>query len=485
MISGPLAGRRAAIWALARGSAGLGFTPESLAGLRAWYRTDAELFQDSAKTTAAASNGDPVGAWGDQTVNGLDLTQGTAGSRGTLVTGAINGLPAVAFDGSADNLAGYGLFTRSTSSWLTPGGFTNTGLAYDTVDGQLWIGDFTNSKLKKTTLAGAYVAEIALSGQPQGVAYDSSDDTLWWADNAASMVRHITMAGADAGGSFAATLPNGIAYEAASDSLWVVTGGALKRYLCSTGALQETHTPSSYNPDGVAYDASTDSLYLMCDAAAGKHSRIVKMDAADGSIDAIYNVSAWPEDGDIVGSDLYYCADAGFHGGITNGNRVYKVPLADLHHGYTVGTWVNPIGTSGAVWSHGNAVSVSGLGIGFAMLVTSTTNARLFVTGNDSTRVFADRAKVAGWRFLCVVVDDAAHTMSLYDNGALVSTAIDISTVYGSHETYYRHSIGASVDGDSLRPCNCQIAEQVVYADALTADEVALLYAYGTERYGI
>lgn len=484
MIQGPLAGRRAAIWGLAQAPVDLSIDPASIAGLRAWFRTDAELFQDAARTTAAASNADPVGCWGDKTANGLDLTQGTAGSRGTLVTGAINGLPAVAFDGSADNLATYGIFPRGTS-WLVPGGFTNTGLAYDTVDGQLWIGDYTNSKLIKTTLAGAYVAEIALSGQPQGVAYDSSDDTLWWADNAASMVRHVTMAGADAGGSFAATLPNGIAYEAASDSLWVVTSGTLKRYSCASGALQETITPSSYNPDGIAYDAGTDSLYVTCDSAAGKYSRLIKVNAGTGSVDAVYDVAAWPEDAVVIGSDLYYCADAGFHGSISNGNRVYKVPLADLHLGYTVATWVNPISATGAIWSHGNAVTLGAAGIGFALLTTTTTNARPFITGSDSTRAFADRAKVAGWRFLCLVVNDSAHTMSLYDNGALVSTAIDTSAVYGAHATHYRHSIGASVDGDSLRPHQCQIAEQAIYARALGADEVALLYAYGTGRYGI
>lgn len=475
--------------AIARAPSGLmgGFDPTAIAGLRAWYRTDAELFQDAARTTPAVSNADPVGCWGDQTVSGLDLTQTVAGSRGTLVTNAINGLPAVAFDGSADNLATYGVFPRGTS-WLVPGGFTNTGLAYDSSDGTLWVGDYTNSKAIHATLAGTYIGEIALSGRPQGIAYDSSDDTLWWSDPADGKIRHISMAGVEQADEIALAGAAGLSYEATSDCLWVSpTAQTVGRYSCVNGALQETITLNTLSIDGVGYDAATDALWLACDVDApnARYGRLVRVDAADGSIDGTYDVAAWPEDVAVVGSDLYYCADAGFHAGVTNGNRVYKVPIADVHLGYTVGTWVNPIGTSGAVWSHGNAVTVGPLGIGFALLVTSTTNARPFITGSDQTRAFADRAKVAGWRFLCLVIDDSAHTMTFYDNGSPVGAAISTAAVYGSHATHYRHSIGASVDGDALRPNQCQIAEQVIYAGALSAADVAALYAYGTARYGI
>ncbi|HYX32521.1 MAG TPA: LamG-like jellyroll fold domain-containing protein [Oligoflexus sp.] len=78
------------------------------AGLRLWLRADMGLYSDTFRTTAAAADGDRVIAWEDQSGTGGDmqvranLDQDTA--RPTLKLGAINGQPALAFDGVNDNL---------------------------------------------------------------------------------------------------------------------------------------------------------------------------------------------------------------------------------------------------------------------------------------------------------------------------------------------------------------------------------------------
>lgn len=53
---------------------------------------------------SVAGNGDPVGSWLDKSTNHRDVSN-TLTARPTLRTNQINGLPAVQFDGSNDNLA--------------------------------------------------------------------------------------------------------------------------------------------------------------------------------------------------------------------------------------------------------------------------------------------------------------------------------------------------------------------------------------------
>jgi len=63
----------------------------------AWYRSD----DDAAHRTLVSGN---VSVWKDQSGNGYDLLQGTAANRPAFTTGAINGLPALTFDGTNDYL---------------------------------------------------------------------------------------------------------------------------------------------------------------------------------------------------------------------------------------------------------------------------------------------------------------------------------------------------------------------------------------------
>lgn len=90
------------------------FSPLSLPGLALWLDASdlGTLFQDSALTTAATADGDPVGGWRDKSGNGNHILQATAGKRPTYKTsGGASGLggKGILFDGVDDFLALAGL----------------------------------------------------------------------------------------------------------------------------------------------------------------------------------------------------------------------------------------------------------------------------------------------------------------------------------------------------------------------------------------
>lgn len=62
------------------------------------------LWQDSARTTAAAANADVTGAWDDLSGNGYHVTEATTANKATLRTNVLNGLSVIRFDGSNDKL---------------------------------------------------------------------------------------------------------------------------------------------------------------------------------------------------------------------------------------------------------------------------------------------------------------------------------------------------------------------------------------------
>lgn len=82
--------------------------PSSIPGLKLWLKGDAGTFQDSARTTPAAADGDVVGGWADQSGQGFHVGQATAANKPLLKTGAngLNGLPVVRSDGSNDHFYG-------------------------------------------------------------------------------------------------------------------------------------------------------------------------------------------------------------------------------------------------------------------------------------------------------------------------------------------------------------------------------------------
>lgn len=77
--------------------------PSDLSGLQLWLKSDTGLWQDTAGTTAATANGDPIGRWDDQSGNGRNATQSTSGARPTLSTatqyGGINSVEFTAATG--------------------------------------------------------------------------------------------------------------------------------------------------------------------------------------------------------------------------------------------------------------------------------------------------------------------------------------------------------------------------------------------------
>lgn len=74
-------------------------------GLQCWLAADGQLWQDSARTTPAVADADPVGAWDDKSGLGINALQATAGLRPLYKTGIQNGRPAIRFDGTDDFLA--------------------------------------------------------------------------------------------------------------------------------------------------------------------------------------------------------------------------------------------------------------------------------------------------------------------------------------------------------------------------------------------
>jgi len=69
-------------------------TPLTILGSLAWW----------VRADLGITTGTGVSAWADQSGNGVNFTQGTGASQPTLVAGAINGQPAVQFDGVDDRM---------------------------------------------------------------------------------------------------------------------------------------------------------------------------------------------------------------------------------------------------------------------------------------------------------------------------------------------------------------------------------------------
>jgi len=90
----------AAAWTPASATSSGGVTPEH------WYAGDKSNFQDSARNTAAASDGDVVGSATDDTANADHVSQGTAANKPTLQTNELNGESVFRFDGTNDALQG-------------------------------------------------------------------------------------------------------------------------------------------------------------------------------------------------------------------------------------------------------------------------------------------------------------------------------------------------------------------------------------------
>lgn len=79
---------------------------------------NAGLYQDSAGTTPAVADGDPVGLWLDQSGEVVSHFTTTAAQRPTLRTNFVGSLPAIQFDGVDDRLFPDGDLTTLTAATM-------------------------------------------------------------------------------------------------------------------------------------------------------------------------------------------------------------------------------------------------------------------------------------------------------------------------------------------------------------------------------
>ncbi len=80
------------------------FSPTDISGCKLWLPADGTLWQDSARTTPATADGDPVGAWDDNSGQGNNALQASSTQRPLYKTGIQNSKPVLRFDGSNDRL---------------------------------------------------------------------------------------------------------------------------------------------------------------------------------------------------------------------------------------------------------------------------------------------------------------------------------------------------------------------------------------------
>lgn len=89
------------------------FSPTDIAGLGLWLKADAGTLDDSSNP---CTNGEGVATWQDQSGTGNDATQASDPNQPIYTTGAINGLPALLFDGLLSGM-----------TWAGATGLTDTG----------------------------------------------------------------------------------------------------------------------------------------------------------------------------------------------------------------------------------------------------------------------------------------------------------------------------------------------------------------------
>lgn len=80
------------------------FDPSTVANMQGWWKADGVLYQDSARTTLATADGDPVGSFSDASGSSRHMAQATTTKRPLLRLGAngINSLPVLQLDGVDD-----------------------------------------------------------------------------------------------------------------------------------------------------------------------------------------------------------------------------------------------------------------------------------------------------------------------------------------------------------------------------------------------
>lgn len=95
-------------------------SPLAITGCIGWYDSlDLTAMAANSDGTGAVAVGDQVGWWKDKSLTGANVTQVTGANRPTLTTNQVNGLPALRFDGSNDNLSVASYSAQSSLAGLT------------------------------------------------------------------------------------------------------------------------------------------------------------------------------------------------------------------------------------------------------------------------------------------------------------------------------------------------------------------------------
>ncbi len=124
------------------------FVPTDIAGLALWLAADdiASLYKEDTETTPVSADSDPLGSWRDKSGNGRHHRNSTGTERPTYKTGVQNGLPAILFDGTDDNLIPIvGLDTLTAATLLMVAKLQNDPPAVGSKTGLL---EYTNAALK-------------------------------------------------------------------------------------------------------------------------------------------------------------------------------------------------------------------------------------------------------------------------------------------------------------------------------------------------
>lgn len=425
-----------------------------------WYHSSGTSTLPAAGDINGADNAYPYNLVAYMPDGGTaDVTQyaNTGTANGGLTAGGATGkiVAGTTFDGTDDSVTIGPKMARMTS-FETPGGWTCTGLTWDTDAENFWIGDHLNSEIVEVSTAGVEISSFTLGYKPQGIAFDTSDNTLWVADNVNQNIFHYSRAGVEVVADRISSLgyaPNGIGYEAATDTIWVASDGSntLRQYSCSTGSLVDSFSVSflASRIDGVEYDASTDELIVSHDTT-DTLSRVIASGARQGEVTEVYLATNSVEDIALVNGDIYFCADAGLHNSVTDGNRVYK--LDDRGQDRTVMLYFDPgTLTTGslpdAIFMHGDGITTTGFtGVGYGLaLVGAGTTIRLFIN-DDTNRVFADRTisfPPTNFMHAVLEIDRNQGVANIYVDGAKVGASADITTILQSAETHYPMMIGA------------------------------------------
>ncbi len=224
-------------------------------------------------------------------------------------------------------------------------GFTCTGLAYDPIDNNWWVGNDGRNVVADVTYQPSLV-NLSLNGASkvaeldmlvpyasmqtlQGVAYDTTDNTLWIASTDEGKVHHVSQAGADLAGDLTITSVNGLAYDSLRDQLWYVksTGPVYRIAKNSATQLAQITLPFDWaEVDNLFYDAARDWLWVSY-GTAGANGWVAAFNITTGlmeyhaellSVLAIEGIA-------LRGSTLYVTDDEYAHGVGISKNRLITV----------------------------------------------------------------------------------------------------------------------------------------------------------------